>query len=464
MDSTGLLKKTGFITKKERDGDEVYESNHAQLTIEIPLDELIAADVEFLARNQNQVVEISLERTWRETRSRRGSDRQLTLEDEERERDRTTQIRRVLYFAIDGMEPLPEDADDTAIALHICQHFENRETFEVDDVEYAVTSGESGSCPQLFTCDDGDGIGKVIIEGADIIEHVKWILEHPEKEPWSPTLITVHDYLDGEGNRYFVAPENSDDPQSPYGFYMKNADGMILDYAEVPTLDLPVPLNSDDARTALRAWAIEKDWQVVPHEGYGRVYRESPVGDEAPEDKAIYCVLRDEEDEEGYPVFRAHVIEPGKAPVPCNREEWGGFDNPENAQAELDEWQLDFIGYAKLPEIPSTEDEDFVPGEDGAENGADTTEEARPDSAFRFRVYSDNQMNRYFVAEHKQDDSLIQAYRTFKKPFASKKIEVVEAVQSATTAEEAQSLLDSWARSRDFSVAEVNTEPLRDAA
>jgi hypothetical protein len=60
IETVGTLKSTKFSTRKEKDGDEVYETNIATLTTEIVLDNLNGDELRFLAIRQGQSVSIEL--------------------------------------------------------------------------------------------------------------------------------------------------------------------------------------------------------------------------------------------------------------------------------------------------------------------------------------------------------------------------------------------------------------------
>lgn len=350
MQTTGLLKKSGNVTRKERDGDCVYETNFTQIVLEVPTEALTDEEVAFLARKQNCNVDIEIESTWKPVSKKKEASEQTTIDDAMRENERITKIRRALYRAIVDMAEPSEDVTDEALTLAVCFHFDTLEPFELDGCTYSVKTG--GNLPQLWiSTKDGEN-PQLISEGTDLIKEVRWILKNPEDqaEPWRPEIVTGPEYIDDEtDDRYFFATVDPENPESELGFYQLLPDGTLCDYHDVPTMDLPLPLSREHAQIALDAWAQEMQWRAVPPNGYGNVYRN--------DEGETYLVLRDEQDEEGWPVFRAFFYKDGQDPVPCDREDWVGGHNPQDAQEELDDRfegidNVQVIGYAKWPDMP----------------------------------------------------------------------------------------------------------------
>jgi hypothetical protein len=366
-------------------------------------------------------------------------DMQTTLDDAMRENERIAKIRRILYHAIEGMEEIEEldgDTSDAALSLAICTHFEGLTSFQLNESFYVVRTGESGNLPQLWIATEDGEVKKLIIEGSDLIKEVRWILENPadtSDEPWKPEIVNIPDYMNNKGIRFFVGFVDPENPKSELGFYTQLTDGTYEIYQDELPLDLEYPLTREDAKMVLASWAKKRDWTAVPPEGYGTIYL-SEAGN-------YYLVLRDEEDEEGWPVFRAHICEPGNAePHYMDRDQFAGCNTPEEAQKELDEWVKDWedikpIGYAKFPSIPTDEEEPDI-----------------QEVEAQFCTYADNEVNRYFVGENTDDAGT--AYCVFKIPFGMSTPVFFGEIETMGTAEEAQTKLDAYAAEKGWEVFE----------
>lgn len=92
IETAGLLKSTKFITRKERDEDEIIEINMAVITLEVPLDNLSGDHLRFLARQQNQAVSIALGLTYQPIRPEKPDQATLTEEFVEAQEPVLTQV------------------------------------------------------------------------------------------------------------------------------------------------------------------------------------------------------------------------------------------------------------------------------------------------------------------------------------------------------------------------------------